>query len=203
MRGRIVTTLLLGTTAMTLTVASVAWAHTTVSPEQVSAGSAETFAVSTPGEKEIPIVEERVEVPRGFEVTGVSSPDGWQSSVKGDSVVWTGGEIPEGEEQEFTFEAQVPAQAGEYVWKAFDTYEDGSVSEWTGAPDSDNPASITEVVAGGQAGAAESGEHGDDHGSHGDDLPETGGLPLSALSALAAGLVAAGAGGLLLKRRLS
>jgi uncharacterized protein YcnI len=106
-RGRIVTTLLLGT-AMTLTMASVAWAHTTVSPGQASAGSAETFAVSTPGEKGIPIVEEKVKVPQGFEVASVSSPDGWTGEVEGDSVVWTGGEIGEGEEQEFTFEAQVP-----------------------------------------------------------------------------------------------
>lgn len=195
MRGRIVATLLLGT-AMTLTMASVAWAHTTVSPEQASAGSSETFTVSTPGEKEIPIVEEKVEIPQGFEVTSVSSPDGWQGSVEGDSVVWTGGEIGEGEEQEFTFEAQIPDQVGEFAFNAFDTYEDGSVSEWSGPE-----ASVVQVAAPDtQAGES---EHGDDHGSHGDDLPETGGLPLSALSALAAGLIAAGAGGLLLKRRLS
>lgn len=193
---RISATLFL-TAIMTLTVASVAWAHTTVSPEQASAGSTETFAVSTPGEKEIPIVEERVEVPQGFEVLSVDSPGGWQGSVEGGSVVWTGGEIPEGEEQEFTFEARVPDQTGEYQWRAFDTYEDGSVSEWTGAPDSDNPASITEVVADGEQATGDSGH---EHGSHEDDLPETGGLPLAAL---AAGLLAAGLGGLLLKRRLS
>lgn len=157
--------------------------------------------MSTPGEKESPIVEERVEVPQGFEVTSVDSPDGWQGSVEGGSVVWAGGEIPESKEQQFSFEARVPDQTGEYQWRAFDTYEDGSVSEWTGAPDSDNPASVTEVTAGG----AQTTEHGQDHGSgaHGSresDLPETGGLPLAAF---AARLLAVGLGGLLLKRRLS
>jgi len=39
----------------TLGVTSMAWAHTTVSPEQVPAGSIETFTVRTPGEKDIPI----------------------------------------------------------------------------------------------------------------------------------------------------
>lgn len=188
---------------MTLTMASVAWAHTTVSPEQVPAGSTQTFTVSTPGEKSVPIVEERVQLPEGFEVTSVDSPNGWQGSVEGNSVVWTGGQIPEGEEQEFSFEAQTPDQAGEYQWRAFDTYEDGSVSEWIGPEDSDSPASVTEVVAGGsQAAVNGSGGHGDDHGSgmHEDELPDTGGLPLGAL---AAGLVLAGLGGLLLKRRLS
>lgn len=198
MRSRIVTTLLMSA-AMTLTFSSVALAHTTVSPEEASAGSTETFTVSTPGEKSVPIVKERVQIPQGFEVTGVGSPGSWQGSVEGGSVVWTGGEIGEGEEQQFTFEAQVPAQAGEYEWHAFDTYEDGSVSEWTGAPDSDNPASITQVVAG--EAEAEAG-HGDDHGGgmQDDDLPETGGVPLAALALI---LLAAGLGGLLLKRRLS
>lgn len=189
------------TEILTLTLGSVARTHTTVSPEQAPAGSAEAFTVSTPGEMEIPIVEERVEVPQGFEVTSVDSPDGWQGSVEGDSVVWAGGELPEDEEQRFSFEALVPDQAGEYQWRAFDTYESGSVSEWTGAPDSDNPASVTEVPAGG----VRTTEHGHDHGSgaHGSqegDLPETGGLPLAAL---AAGLLAAGLNGLLLKRRRS
>lgn len=117
------------TAIWTLTLGSGVRAQTTVSLEQASAGSAETFTVSTPGEMEIPIVEERVEVPRGFEVTSVDSPDGWQGSVEGGPVVWAGGKIPEGEEQRFSFEARVPDRAGEYQWRALDTYESGSVSE--------------------------------------------------------------------------
>lgn len=196
---RVSTTLFLAAVMM-LTLSGVAWAHTTVSPEQVSAGSTETFTVSTPGEKSAPIVEERVQVPAGFEVTSVSSPDGWRGSVEGGSVVWAGGEIGEGEEQQFTFEARVPAQTGAYPWRAFDTYEDGSVSEWSGGPDSDNPASITEVIAGEAAASSGHGSHG---GSHEADLPETGGVSPLLLSTLAVALCACGLGGLLLGRRLS
>lgn len=173
---------------MTLTITSVAWAHTTVSPEEVSAGSTEIFTVSTPGEKDIPIVEERVEIPEGFDISNVGSPDGWQGSVEGDSIVWSGGEIPQGEEQEFTFEAQIPDQANEYSWKAFDTYEDGSVSEWNGPEDSDSPASVTEVLAAdsAEAGAVESGSRG--------DLPNTGGVNPLLYGVVAFGLLALGVG---------
>lgn len=90
-------------TCLTLTAAGAAWAHSTVSPEEVPAGSSETFTVTVPGEKEdVAIVEERVDVPQGFEVTDVSSPSGWQSEVEGGSVVWSGGEINLDKEQEFT-----------------------------------------------------------------------------------------------------
>jgi uncharacterized protein YcnI len=202
MKARIGTVAVLSI-AMTLTMASIAWAHTTVSPEEVSAGSTETFTVSTPGEKSVPIIEERVVVPQGFEVMGVSSPDGWQGSIEGSSVVWTGGEIPEGEEQQFSFEAQVPGQTGEYQWRAFDTYEDGSVSEWTGPEDSESPASVTEVVAGGEQGAAAAeGSHGHSHGvgMHDDDLPETGGVSPLVYGIGALGLISLGMGVYKLRR---
>src|SRR3712207_8642508 len=39
-------------TCLTLTAAGAAWAHSTVSPEEVPAGSSETFTVTVPGEKE-------------------------------------------------------------------------------------------------------------------------------------------------------
>lgn len=176
---------------LTLAVSGVAWAHTTVSPEEVSAGATETFTVNTPGEKEIPIVEEKVEVPEGFEVSSVDSPDGWQGSIEGGSIVWSGGEIAEGEEQEFTFEAQTPDQTGEYAWSAFDTYEDGSVSEWSGPE-----GSPVEVVSG--EAHAENG-----HASHAgtdEDLPDTGGISSAIL--YAAGAICIMALGAALRLRL-
>lgn len=177
---------------MTLAASVPAWAHTTVSPGKAPAGTTETFTVSTPGEKGVPIVEERVEVPQEFEVSGVSSPEGWRGSAEGGSIVWSGGEIEQGEEQEFTFEARVPAQTGEYKWRAFDTYEDGSVSEWTGPEDSDSPASVVRVVSEGSSPGESSGhEHGAAHGSH-DDLPETGGVSPLAYAGAVFALIALG-----------
>lgn len=178
-------------TVMTLAASAPAWAHTTVSPGELPAGSEGTFTVSAPGEKSVPIVEERVEVPEGFEVSNVSSPEGWRGIVEGGSIVWSGGEIEQGEEQEFTFEAKAPAQAGESVWKAFDTYENGSVSGWTGPEDSESPASVVSVVAEG-AGAGESDGHSHEHGSSQGDLPETGGVSPLVYAGAAFGLIALG-----------
>lgn len=179
-----------------LAVPGVAWAHTTVEPAQAPAGGSQTFTVTAPNEKDIPIVEVRVEVPEGFEVTEVPQTPGWESESEGRSLVWSGGEVPEGEEQEFTFEARAPQETGEYKFSTSDTYEDGSVSEWAGAEDSDSPASFVEVAARG----------GEDSGSGvSGDLPESGGISptlfYGAFALGALGIVALLATPALLRRR--
>ena len=131
-----------------------AWAHVVVSPEVVTAGDYETLTVSVPTEKEIPTTEIRVEVPEGFLLSGVQPVPGWEHSFeeKGGvvtAVTFSGGEIRPREFQQFLLQAQAPEEPGEYPWKAFQTYEDGSVVEWSGAPDSEEPASVIEVVSGG------------------------------------------------------
>jgi uncharacterized protein YcnI len=196
-------------TCLTLTAAGAAWAHSTVSPEEVPAGSSETFTVTVPGEKEdVAIIEERVDVPQGFEVTDVSSPSGWQGEVEGGSVVWSGGEINLDKEQEFTFEARTPQEPGEYAFRLFDTYEDGSVSRWTGAEDSDNPASVIRVVSdgsqGGFGGAASHEAGGGGHHGAGmatEDLPDTGGIdPILLYGVFSVGALALVGTGLVLLR---
>jgi uncharacterized protein YcnI len=141
----------LGVGAM-LAVSAPAWAHVVVSPEQVTAGDYETLTVSVPTEKEIPTTEIRVEVPEGFLLAGVQPVPGWEHSFEEDggvvtAVTFSSGEIRPREFQQFLVQAQAPEEPGEYPWKAFQTYEDGSVVEWTGPPDSDEPASVIEVVS--------------------------------------------------------
>ena len=63
------------------------------------------------------------------------------------AVTFSGGEMRPREFQQFLLQAQAPEERGEYPWKAFQTYEDGSVVEWSGAPDSEEPASVIEVVS--------------------------------------------------------
>jgi uncharacterized protein YcnI len=131
-----------------------AWAHVVVSPEVVTAGDYETLTVSVPTEKEVPTTKIRVEVPEGFLLSGVQPVPGWEHSFeeKGGivtAVTFSGGEIRPREFQQFLLQAQAPEEPGEYPWKAFQTYEDGSVVEWSGAPDSEEPASVIEVVSGG------------------------------------------------------
>ena len=143
----------LGLSAM-LVMSVPAWAHVVVSPEQVTAGDYETLTVSVPPEKEIPTTQIRVEVPEGFLLSGVQPVPGWEHTFQEDggvvtAVTFSGGEIRPQEFQQFLVQAQAPEEPGKYSWKAFQTYEDGSVVEWTGAPDSEEPASVVEVVSGG------------------------------------------------------
>ncbi len=147
---------------LTLSVAGVALAHTTVSPEQVPPESFEVLTVQVPGEKGVPVVEERVEVPEGFTVLRVQPVPGWDYEFEREggvikAIVWSGGEISETEFQQFHFQAQTPEETGEYAWKAFDTYSDGSVSEWTGPVDSEEPASVVQVAS--ESAEEESGSH--------------------------------------------
>ena len=131
-----------------------AGAHVVVSPEEVTAGDYETLTVSVPTEKEVPTTEIRVEVPEGFLLSGVQPVPGREHAFEEDrgvvtAVTFSGGEIRPREFQQFLVQAQAPEEPGEHPWKAIQTYEDGSVVEWVGAPDSEEPASVVEVVSGG------------------------------------------------------
>lgn len=148
-----VISVVLGLGAM-VAMSAPAWAHVVVSPEVVTAGDYETLTVSVPTEKEVPTTKIRVEVPEGFLLSGVQPVPGWEHSFeeKGGvvtAVTFSGGEIRPREFQQFLLQAQAPEEPGEYPWKAFQTYEDGSVVEWSVAPDSEELASVIEVVSGG------------------------------------------------------
>jgi uncharacterized protein YcnI len=146
-----------------LAVAAPVWAHVVVSPEEVATGDYETLTVSVPTEKEVPTTEIRVEVPKGFLLSGVQPVPGWEHAFEEDggvvtAVTFSGGEIRPREFQQFLVQAQAPETPGEYPWKAVQTYEDGSVVEWTGPPDAEEPASVVEVVSGAAGGQESSSE---------------------------------------------
>lgn len=140
---------------LTFAASGVAWAHVVVSPEEAPAGEFQRFVVSVPTEKDIPTTGIRVEVPEGFTVASVQPVQGWEYEFEEEggiieAITWSGGEIDPREFQEFAFQARTPEEPGEYAWNAFQTYEDGSVVEWTGPPDAEEePASVVEVVSGG------------------------------------------------------
>src|SRR5918993_5259914 len=157
--------LLVGAVALStctmITVSAPAWAHVVVSPEEVTAGDYATLTVSVPTEKEVPTTEIRVEGPEGFLLSGVQPVPGWEYSFEEDggivtAVTFSGGEIRPREFQQFLVQAQAPEEPGEYPWKATQTYEDGSVVEWVGSPESEEPASVIEVVSGGSESPASS-----------------------------------------------
>jgi uncharacterized protein YcnI len=181
----VVVSMVCGICAMLAVLSVPAWAHVVVSPEEVSAGDYETLTISVPTEKEVPTTEIRVEVPKGFLLSGVQPVPGWEHAFEEDgglvtAVIFSDGEIRPREFQQFLVQAQAPEEPGEYPWKAIQTYEDGSVVEWTGAPDSEEPASVVEVVSAesGAAGASPKPKEGSSAQEAGDEagvLADTGG----------------------------
>jgi uncharacterized protein YcnI len=82
-------------------------------------------------------------LPDGLASVSPTVKPGWRIEVKtrqaGDSAVpaeidWTGGSIPGHFRDDFTFSAKTPAAAGTLVWKAYQTYSDGSVVAWDADP---------------------------------------------------------------------
>lgn len=140
--------------ALLISLQGIASAHVTVYPKQFVAGSYENFVLRVPSEKEIPTIKVRVEIPAGFTVSRVKPVPGWSytftkdASGKVTAIEWTGGEITATEYQEFGMSGKAPAEAGKVAWKAYQTYSDGTVVEWTGPSDSKSPASVVDVIAG-------------------------------------------------------
>jgi uncharacterized protein YcnI len=134
---------------------SMASAHVTVQPNEVPAGSYQVFTLRVPSEKDAATTQVKVEVPAGVEVSKFEPKPDWtyhmdkNSDGKVTSVTWkaTGKGFSATEFGQFNFQGKVAADAKELAWKAFQTYSDGSVVEWTGAPDADKPASVTTVTA--------------------------------------------------------
>jgi uncharacterized protein YcnI len=117
------------------TAPGVAFAHVTVTPSEALTGSYETFTTSVPNEKHIPVTEVRLIIPETIESVTPTVKPGWQiqtkkSNDKVTEITWTGGTIDAERRDEFTFSAHLPSVAGDITWKAYQTYQDGSVVSW-------------------------------------------------------------------------
>lgn len=114
-------------------------AHVTVQPAEVANAARQDFSVGVPNEKDIPTVAVRLVLPEGLEgVTPYVKP-GWEIETKesgeGESakiteISWTGGEIAEGLRDAFVFRAMTPSDPTTLIWKAYQTYSDGTVVSW-------------------------------------------------------------------------
>jgi len=151
--------ILVGLAAMfsVLALPGIAFAHVVVTPNTVGVAAFQTFTVSVPTEKDLPTVALKLELPAGLQHVSPTVKPGWQVNLKktgsGDNVSvteidWTGGSIPADFRDEFSFSAQAPAKPETLKWKAYQTYQDGSIVAWDETPgqSSDNPYSTTKVV---------------------------------------------------------
>jgi uncharacterized protein YcnI len=114
-------------------------AHVTVKPAEVGIGAFQTFTVSVPVEKEIPTVSVRLIIPEGVAHVTPTVKQGWSiekitdgegDSLKTTEIIWSGGQIPQGQRDEFSFSAQVPSSDTVLIWKAYQTYSDGAIVAW-------------------------------------------------------------------------
>lgn len=120
-------------------------AHVVVKPAEVGVAAFQTFTIGVPNEKDNLVVNIRLEIPEGLNHVSPNVKPGWtietKKSGEGEDakiteIEWKGGSIPEGQRDDFAFSAQVPAQETILSWKAYQTYQDGTVVSWDQKPDS-------------------------------------------------------------------
>lgn len=171
-------------TAVTLLVlSSSAAAHVTLQPSSAPAGQFVRLDVRVPNEQDNASTNKvAVKFPDGFIFASYEPVPGWKVSIKTSKldtpveaegekfteqvsqITWTGqgseGKIGPGQFQDFGLSVQIPDKAGTTLtFPATQTYDNGDVVRWIGAPDSEEPAPTVEVTAaaGEEHGAAASG----------------------------------------------
>ncbi len=156
-----------------LVLAPLAAAHAEMSPEDAKAGTSQRFVLSVENESaDSPFVKVVVQFPLTVVTatfvqvpgwtrtvkttpldTPVTGPDGETITDRIDTVTWEGGSVGPGEEGEFPFSFVVPEQPGATLFfPTLQTYADGTVVRWIGAPGSEEPAPgvlVTEATGGG------------------------------------------------------
>ncbi|KGM44806.1 YcnI family protein [Neobacillus niacini] len=134
--------------------AGIASAHVTVLPKETTQGSYEMFTLRVPSENEtVPTTQVKVEFPKEVNISRFEPKPGWKYEIEKDasgkitSVIWTAENegLSSTEFGLFYLQGKVADDATEIAFKAYQTYQDGSVVEWIGAPDSEKPASVTTV----------------------------------------------------------
>jgi uncharacterized protein YcnI len=144
---------------------AVAGAHIQVIPAIVAPNDPVKFTVVVPGERSDSTSSVELKMPAGLLPFSYEETPGWTrklvtaSNGAVDRVVWTG-KLPRDGFVEFSFLAGTPEKPGELVFKALQTYADGTVVRWIGDPKSEHPAPVIEVQkdaprqnAGGESGS--------------------------------------------------
>jgi uncharacterized protein YcnI len=134
-------TSLLAVAAVGLVLAPEASAHAEITPARVPANSVTEFVLSVAGEENAPTVKVSMQVPAGLGNVKPLPARGWEAELVGRVITWSGGRFPQGESGEFTITAQFPNTPGARLkFPTVQTYGNGTIARWIGAPSSDTPA---------------------------------------------------------------
>ena len=178
-------TVAVATAIATLAVPAAAQAHVTLQPNQAAAGSFTVVNIRVPTERDDAATSKiDVRFPAGFAAARYQAVPGWKVRVimkelatpietddgpitEGvDRMVFTrtsnAGGIKPGQFQDFPISVQIPGKAGDKLtFKAVQTYSNGEVVRWIGAPGADEPApQVTVTAAAAQGAAASASTHG-------------------------------------------
>jgi uncharacterized protein YcnI len=164
-------TLASAATLSALALPAVAQAHVTLQPKSAAAGAYVVEDVRVPNETDDAVTTKvAVQFPEGFAEASYQTIPGWSvkvvkeklaTPVKTDdgevtegvkTITWTATSkadgIAPGQFQDFPLSVQIPGKAGDTLtFKALQTYSDGTVARWIGAPDADKPAPQVQVTA--------------------------------------------------------
>ena len=196
-----------------LALPAAAGAHVTLQPNEAAAGSFTVLDVRVPNETEdANTTKVDVQFPPGFAEASYQPVPGWSVNVVKEKlakpvqtddgpvtegvheIIWSGGKIAPGEFMDFPLSVQIPGKAGdELTFKALQTYDDGEVVRWIGAPESEHPAPQVSVTAEESAGPASANEESGEPSSSDDSDGASKGLGIAALIVGALGLLAGGA----------
>jgi uncharacterized protein YcnI len=146
---------------LVLTSTTAAYAHVTVKPAEVKVGQYQNFTVSVPTEKDLPTTSLKLVIPDGLQSVRPNVKPGWKIELKKQGegedtkvteINWTAGSIPADQRDEFVFSAKTPTSEANLQWKAYQTYQDGSIVSWDQDPtskdesESTGPYSLTKVI---------------------------------------------------------
>jgi uncharacterized protein YcnI len=150
---------------------ATAQAHVTIQPKQVAAGAFTVEDVRVPNETDDAVTTKVVvQFPPGFASVSYQPVEGWAvkvvkeklaTPVKTDdgevteginTITWTAKSkadgIAPGQFHDFPLSVQIPGKAGDTLtFKALQTYSNGEIARWIGAPDADKPAPQLTVTA--------------------------------------------------------
>ncbi len=140
--------------AVAAAVPAAASAHARISPAVSLANQLQLYSLAVPTEKDnVTTTKVVLTLPSAFAIDSFVPSPGWQrvlqqtgsgNNVVIQTVTWTGGHVPTGEDSLFQFLAQ-PSSSQTYKFTVEQTYSDGQVVNWAGAEASDSPAPTIEV----------------------------------------------------------
>jgi uncharacterized protein YcnI len=141
---------------LVLALAAPASAHVTLRADTTAPGGFAKYTVRVPNESDTGASTTAIEVqlPPGFEEARVQPKPGWNLEVRDRVLFITGGQIGPGQFDEFSFSARNPENPGTLEFPAIQTYSDGTVANWIGPEEADEPAPTVAIT--GVAPAADS-----------------------------------------------